>query len=63
MLELLSCSLWASLPWECDARKSSAPWISKSYFGFEAHAGRHTTASLRFDVRETDMGANKCAEN
>ena len=40
---------------EGDTRKSSVPWISKSYFGFEAHAGRHTTATLRFDVRGTDV--------
>ena len=76
VLELLSCSFWASLPWAwqvlqkakqgnllCQQEQVATlqrscqdlPWISKSYFVFEAHAGRHTTATLRFDVRETDV--------
>ena len=31
-----------------------APWILKSHFVFEAHAGHNTTASLHLDVRKPD---------
>jgi hypothetical protein len=30
------------------------PWILKSHFVFEAHAGHNTTASLHLDVRKPD---------